>query len=459
MVKDMKKILLGLALVLFALSSRAGAAKPTFFFLFIGDGLSYPQRMAAHEFSLRERGEPLAINAMPVHATTRTCSASSLVTDSAAAATALACGTKTRNGVLGLDAEGRRLESVAEKAHKAGKGVGLVTTAPINHATPAGFFGHRMSRHEGYALGLDLLASGFDYFAGGGLSGHNDKASPLYRGDIYDLARKAGYALVREDRAAFDALCPGTNKVWVVATRREMPYAIDAEDWRGVPTLAELTAKGIERLGANPKGFFMMVEGGKIDWAGHANDAATNVREVLAFDEAVRVALDFQKTHPDTLVVVTGDHETGGMTLGCAATGYAFYVERLASQKCSADGLMRIVRDERPSDFAALKPLLASCVGLSDLSPEETRVLDEAFRHDLDAMRKGLKENEAYDAEKITRLPREVKALVSRRCGVGWTSPSHTALPVLTTSQGPGSERFTGLIDNTAIGTGLKDLL
>ena len=433
--------------------------KPRNIILFIGDGMTYPQRMMAHEFSLKERKEPLAINTMRVHATTRTYSANSLVTDSAAAATAIACGTKTKNGVLGLDAQGARLESVAEKAHKMGKGVGLVTTAPLNHATPAGFFGHRPSRHEGYALGLDLLASGFDFLAGGGLAKHNDTSAPDYLGDIYDLARAVGVTLIQEDRAAFDALRAPTNAVWIVATRRELPYAIDAEDWRGVPTLAELTAKGIELLDDNPQGFFMMVEGGKIDWACHANDAATALREVLAFDEAVRVALDFQKTHPDTLVLVTGDHETGGMTLGCAATGYAFYVERLASQQCSVEAFMRKIHEEKPSDFNALRPLLASCFGLTDLSEEEAKVLAEAFARDLAMARAGVRENEAYDAQKITRLPREVKNLVSRRCGVGWTTTSHTGLPVLTTSQGPGAERFSGLIDNTDIGKGLKDLL
>ena len=451
-----------------AFAFAASAANPRNIILFIGDGMSTPQRMTADEFA-RKTGRPeLVMNRLPYQATTRTCSASSLVTDSAAAATAIACGEKTYNGAVGVNAGTNRIYSSATAAKAAGKKVGIVTTVTINHATPAGFYGHRKSRGEGYGLGLDLLASGFDYFAGGGLDGHDNKKHPEYKGDVYALAKDAGYAVIRKDSAAFKALKPGAGKVWYVASEGSMPFSIDAGEWADVPTLAELTAKGIELL-ENEKGFFMMVEGGKVDWAGHANDPATNLREVLALDDAVRVALEYQKTHPDTLVVTTGDHETGGMSMGFAGTGYAFYMDRLANQKCSSDQIGEYCTKNHPATFDDLKPFLAENFGFDfsgkdsknpmALSKAELKELADAFAHDLKMAKKGKKDDEAYDAKKISRLPTAVKNIFSHKCGIGWSSGAHTALPVLTTAGGPGSERFCGFIDNTDISKILKELV
>ena len=444
-------------------------ASPKNIILFIGDGMSVPQRMTADEFA-RKTGRPeLVMNRLPHQATTRTCSASSLVTDSAAAATAIACGEKTYNGAVGVNAGTNRIYSSAVAAKASGKKVGIVTTVTINHATPAGFYGHRKSRGEGYGLGLDLLASGFDYFAGGGLDGHDDKKYPEYKGDIYGLAKDAGYAFINRDAAAFKALKPGAGKVWYVANDGCMPFSIDADEWKDVPTLAELTAKGIELL-ENEKGFFMMVEGGKVDWAGHANDAATNLREVLALDEAVRVALDYQKAHPDTLIVTTGDHETGGMSMGFAGTGYALYVDRLANQKCSSDRIGSYIGKRHPATFEDLKPFLSANFGFDfggkctkenpmALTDAELKELVDAFAHDLEMAKKGKKDDEAYDAKKISRLPTAVKNVFSHKCGIGWSSGAHTAQPVLTTACGPGAERFAGFLENTDISKILKELV
>ena len=461
------KSLLATSAIVF--SFAASAANSRNIILFIGDGMSTPQRMTADEFA-RKSGRPeLVMNRLPYQATTRTCSATSLVTDSAAAATAIACGEKTYNGAVGVNAGTNRIFSSAVAAKESGRKVGIVTSVTINHATPAGFYGHRKSRGEGYGLGLDLLASGFDYFAGGGLDGHDDKKNAEYKGDVYALAKDAGYTFVKKDAAAFRALKPGAGKVWYVACSGSMPFAIDADEWSDVPTLAELTAKGIELL-ENEKGFFMMVEGGKVDWAGHANDAATNLREVLALDDAVRVALDYQKTHPDTLIVTTGDHETGGMSMGFAGTGYAFYMDRLANQKCSSDHIGSFIRKNHPATFEDLKPFLAENFGFDfkgkpskenpmALTKEELAELTEAFAHDLEMAKKGRKDDEAYDAKKISRLPTAVKSVFSHKCGIGWSSGAHTALPVLTTAGGPGAERFTGFLDNTDISKILKNLV
>ena len=441
-----------IALGVVVAASAVFAAEPKNIILFIGDGMSTPQRMTADEFARKTGSPDLVMNRLPHQATTRTCSASSLVTDSAAAATAIACGEKTYNGAIGVNAGTNRILSCAVAAKESGRKVGIVTTVTINHATPAGFYGHRKSRGEGYGLGLDLLASGFDYFAGGGLDGHNDKKYPGYKGDIYGFAKDAGYTLIQKDLAAFRALKPGAGKVWYVASDGCMPFSIDADEWKNVPTLAELTAKGIELL-ENDRGFFMMVEGGKVDLAGHANDAATNLREVLALDEAVRVAIEYQKSHPDTLVITTGDHETGGMSMGFAGTGYAFYMDRLVHQKCSSDQIGAFVKKDRPARFEDVKPFLAENFGFDfstadtqknpmAMTKAEVKVLEEAF----------LSKNSA-------RLPTVVKDIFSHKCGIGWSSGAHTALPVLTTAKGPGAERFAGFIDNTDISKIVKELV
>lgn len=424
---------------------------PKYVFLFIGDGMATPQRMVADEFSRKIGRGQLAINTLPFHATTRTSSASSLVTDSAAAATAIACGEKTKNGRIGMDTAGKRkLESVARIAQKSGRKVGIVTSVTINHATPAGFYGTRPSRSQYYELGLDLINSNFDYFGGGGVAKNNDKKSPLYKGNIYTLAAEAGYKVVKTQKELL-ALKPGSGKVLARGSDGALPYAIDKV--KDVATLAEFTAKGIELLD-NPKGFFMMVEGGAIDWCGHANEAAGNLYEVLAFDDAVRVALKFAEKHPqDTLIVVTGDHETGGMTMGFAGTGYALYMERLANQKCSLGEFAKKLKAAKQANpqfaFEDAQKMLTAYFGFKFsgnikkdpmvLSSKEIRTLKEAFEKD--------------------RLHTAARIVMSGKAGIGWTSGSHTALPVLTTAKGVKGELFTGFIDNTDIAKKIKSVL
>ncbi|MBQ7208761.1 MAG: alkaline phosphatase [Lentisphaeria bacterium] len=424
---------------------------PKYVFLFIGDGMATPQRMVADEFSRKMGRGQLAINTLPYHATTRTSCVNSLVTDSAAAATAIACGEKTRSGRIGMDASGeRKLESVAYVARRGGKKVGIVTSVTINHATPAGFYAHRRSRAQYYAIGLDLIGSGFDYFGGGGVAKHDDKTAPEYKGDIYELAAKAGYKVVR-DKAGLLALTPADGKVLASGASGKLPYSIDGR--KDVATLAEYTAKGIELLD-NPKGFFMMVEGGAIDWCGHANEAAGNLHEVLALDEAVRVALKFAEKHPDeTLIIVTGDHETGGMTMGFAGTGYAIYMERLTNQKCSHEAFAETVKaaSKGRSDFSFedAKKLLAENFGFKFTGDpkKDPMVINDK---ELKILQDGFKKN---------KLPNAARLVMAGKAGIGWTSGSHTALPVLTTSKGAGAELFSGFIDNTDIAKKLKTLL
>lgn len=423
---------------------------PKYVFLFIGDGMSTPQRMIADEFARKVGHGSLTMNTLKYNATTRTCSSDSLVTDSAAAATAIACGGKTENGRLGVGPGGKeKYVSCAEVAHKAGMKVGIITSVTINHATPSGFYAHRPSRGQLYQIGLDLIASDFEFFGGGGFSGkHDDQKSEEYKGDIYKLAAEAGYTVVRSDKAAFEALKPGVGKVLATSGDGILPYAIDGQD--SVPTLAEYTAKCVELID-NPNGFFMMVEGGAVDYAGHANDAGTNLHEVLALDDAVRVAVEFQKKHPDeTLIITTGDHETGGMTMGFAGTGYALYMERLANQKCSIEKFNGILKNAQKAkegfSFEDAKVLLTENFGF-------------VFEGDAKANPMVVNANELASLKSAFEkgsLPTAARLLISAKAGIGWTSGAHTALPVLTTSSGKGAELFTGFIENTDISKNIK---
>lgn len=455
-----------------AVSLGASAASPKYVFLFIGDGMSTPQRMIAEEFSRKAGNGSLAMNAMPFQASTRTCSATSLVTDSAAAATAIACGVKTYNGAIGVDADGKPVQSCAVAAHNAGKKVGIVSTVTITHATPAGFYGHRKNRGETYGIAIDLADSGFEFFAGGGLdSRYNDKKAPGYKehGHAYDYAKSKGYKVVRH-KADFMALKPSDGKILTRFTDGPLDTAIDARPDADQPTLSELVSKAIEMLDG-PAGFFLMAEGGRIDWAGHSNDAATNLRDVLALDDAVKVALAFQDKHPDeTLVVVTGDHETGGMSMGFAGTGYALYMERLANQTMSVGEFEKKVGalygKRTDLSFDDVKPLIEQAFGFkfegdkkSDpmvLSKSELEDIKKAFDHDAEFHKAKVEENKAYDGEKRYLLGGACRTVISHKAGIGWSSGSHTAMPVLTTAKGCGAELFSGFIENSEISKKIK---
>ena len=455
-------------------AGAALAAAPRYVFMFIGDGMSTPQRMVAEDFARRTGRGAMAMNHLPYQANTRTCSANAIITDSAAAATAIACGEKTNNGMVGVDPETNRLVSVAEVAKRRGMKVGIVTTVTIVHATPAGFYAHCARRGRSYSIALDLVDSGFDYFAGSGVyDKFDDRGAPEYRGNVFDLARQAGYTVSIDDRDAWAALKPG-SKSWSVFGSSGMQFAIDADG--SEPTLAELVAKGIEVLDG-PAGFFLMCEGGRVDYAGHANDAAANLRDVLALDDAVKVALAFQSRHPDdTLVITTGDHETGGLSMGFAGIGGRFRVELLDRQRISAQAyseqVKKMIRD-RLCDIAFddMKPSLREKFGFAfpgdvadgkdpiRLSGADVKALSDAFYADVRRVRARVKDTTAHDVARRYVFAQTAKNVLNAHAGVGWSSGSHTALPTFTTAKGPGAEMLVGMEENVDIGRRLKRLL
>ena len=453
-------------------SSALWAASPKYVFVFIGDGMSTPQRMVAEEFALKSGHGPLAMNHLPYQANTRTKSANAIITDSAAAATAIGCGVKTNNGMLGVDPKTNHVESVAYAAKKAGAKVGILTSVAIVHATPAGFYAHVPNRGLSYQIALDLVGSGFDYFAGAGVyDRYDDKKDPKYRGNVFDLAKAAGYQLAT-NKAEWAALRPGA-KSWSVFDPHVMQFAIDADGTQ--PTLAEMVAKGIELLD-NEKGFFMMCEGGKVDYAGHANDAATNLQDVLALDDAVKVALAFQEKHPDeTLVVTTGDHETGGLSMGFAGIGGRFRVELLANQKISTE----MFSEEMKRFIAArdcqvalddVKDILSEKFGFVFPAPDvakdnpmllskaDVKALEEALAKDVKNVKNKLKDTTAHDVPRAYSFAQAAKNVLNAHAGVGWSSGSHTALPTFTTAKGPRADILVGMEENADLGARMKAL-
>ena len=489
---------LSLAVFLFlAQSALAGQAK--YVFLFIGDGMSVSQASAAEMYKASLKGEARAgveklnFSTFPAQGMTTTYSSESLITDSAAAGTAIACGVKTYNAGVGVDADGKSVPTFAEMARDAGMKVGIVSSVSLDHATPAAFYAHQKSRKSYYEIGLELAASDFDYFAGGGFVDPEGKKSKKEgeKVSVRDAITGAGYAYVN-DKAAFDALKAGTKAV-VVAPRLQdsesMPYAMDARE--GDITLADMTAKGIEVLD-NPEGFFMMVESGKIDWACHANDAMAAIGDVLAFEEAVAKAVDFAARHPaETLIVVTGDHETGGMTLGFSGTRYSTYFSNLSNQKISYvafDEEFDAWRKANPgAPFEKVASLVEERFGLKVPTEADLAEMVKAAGSSDYAKSVGSKydmhlkdfELEDLKAAYARSMSGEKKAegrdyllyggyepfsvtlthLLNQKAGLAWTSYSHTGVPVLTSATGAGAGSFNGFYDNTDIYTKIVDAM
>jgi len=268
-------------------------------------------------------------------------------------------------------------------------------------------------------------------------------------------ARENGFAIVRT-RAELIALTNGSAKVWAYNHTTDYDSALYYEIDRPEDhlSLVELTAKGIDLLD-NSDGFFMMVEGGKIDWACHAHDAAAAIRDILAFDQAVAEVLKFYQRHPqDTLIVVTADHETGGMSIGSAAVS-GFFPQRLSRQNISGLQFSRTevlrFRNQKISFDQAL-PTIRKAFGLDDLSSGELIRLRQAYT--LSMIQKSARnKDEEYRSLYGSYDPLTTAALhvLSNRAGIGWTSWYHTGLPVVTSAIGVGAESFDGYYDNTDI--------
>ena len=395
----------------------------------------------------------------------RTQSADTFITESAAAGTALATGNKTNNDILGMDpTKSVKFKTMAEMAKEKGMKVGIVSSVSLDHATPGAFYAHQPTRKNYYEIGQEMINSNFDYFAGGGLLAPTGKKKD--QPNLLDIAKQKGYqvALSIEE---IQKIGRGSGKTIAIAPNLAAEEAMSYEIDRGEKvSLAEFTRKGIEVLD-NQNGFFMMVEGGKVDWACHANDAATTVKDVMAFEEAIAEALKFYAKHPDeTLIVVTGDHETGGMTIGFAGTGYKTFFSKLGGQTLSYeefDKQIKTYRDQVGASNANLDdwlPALANQFGMNELTAYEKNRLAQALAFSMIDPKKRPADEETtlaygpYEPFSVT-----VTHLLNQRAGIGWTTYAHTGVAVPVYAQGTGSGVFDGYYDNTDVAKKMMNIM
>lgn len=455
----MKRLMYVLCFVLISVVAH-GQAKYVFYF--IGDGMGVNQvngtEMYRAELQNGRIGvEPLLFTSFPVATMASTFSATNSVTDSAAAGTALSTGEKTYNSAIGMNNQKQPIQTVAEKAKKAGKKVGIATSVSVDHATPAAFYAHQPNRSMYYEIATDLPKAGFDFYAGSGFLKPTTTADKKEAPSIFPMFEEAGYTLARGYND-FKAKAPKAQKMILIqeegANASCLPYAIDRKE--GDLTLAQITESAIEFLtkGKN-KGFFLMVEGGKIDWACHANDAATTFNEVMDMDEAIKVAYAFYKKHPkETLIVITADHETGGIVLGNGK--YELNLKALQYQKNSTDVLSAQISELRKAknnqvSWEDMKSLLSDKMGFwkeLPISWEQEKKLRDEFEKSFVKHKVEFEESLYSKNEPMAARAKEVMDEIAM---VSWASGSHSAGYVPVFAIGAGSQLFGEKIDNTEI--------
>lgn len=478
---------------------------PKYVFFFLGDGMASSQIQATEAYLTTINGgsamvatdllkleNRLNMSKMPVQGMQTTFDSFALMTDSASSATAFACGLKTVSGTIGMDeTKTSSFKSIAQLAHEAGKKVGVISSVSLDHATPAAYYASVASRGYMNNIGTQMAATGYEFFGGGGLAAPTADLSGTGDTDnnVWELLATNGYEVLNSRADILDLKNNPKDKVvcinpWLQDSAAT-PYAIDRPDTN--LSLAEMTDVAVATLMGDKKGFkwhknegfFLMVEGGKIDWACHANDAKAVIGDMLDFDNAVGVALDFYNKHPhETLIVVTGDHETGGMTIGHATTGYKAYYSELTKQTNSFQYFNDTLwKQHEAENEAAVCPGIAAPNSLeSDATVMGWMLnnfgLDYAALNDFqkqkleDAYDKSMCETNDNSAAENTYLysgynPITVTMthILNERASVGWTSYSHTGVPVPLFAKGRAASKFAGFYDNTDIAKRLAKVM
>lgn len=441
------------------LSFNASAKAPKYVFYFIGDGMGINEAYGAQLYNKATSNGPEYVNFFnfPVRTFVSTYSASSLVTDSAAAGTALATGVKTYNDAMGVDADTVAVTSVADWAKNAGFGVGVATTVGINHATPAAFYAHAASRNEYEKIAGQFASSKVDFAAGGGVINEKKKTGHD-SAFLEDMISNSGVTILRGEQLKSAAshkervLCLGNN-----TEATDLPYAIDRKE--GDTKLADFVQAGVDYLYANygKKGFFFMVEGGSIDHAGHSDDGVADFWEINDFAEAIDVVLAFYNQHKDeTLIVVTADHETGAFMPG--AGKYYMNLELLAAQKCSEDVLnakfrefVGVAEGESAPSWEDAKAFFAEHLGLWDsvkVDPRTEFALKEAY---FRSFRKDESGNVVSLYSVSSRVVSDALDYFNKAAGCLWPHGTHTGSPVGLYAMGVNELEFAKCKDNTDI--------
>ena len=468
-----------------------GKGTPKYVFVFIGDGMSYPQIQSAAYYTGKDAAgivdvvkksenpsdspemKSLSFYQFPVAGSASTYDATSFAPDSASTATSIFTGYKTHSSSINVDITKKiKYRTIAEQLRDQKKyKIGVISTVNLNHATPAATYAHQASRKSNYPIGQELVSSNFEYFAGGALMDPQDKNKD--KTSIYDLAKNAGYKICFDQKSAA-ALKNGDKALVIAETLADsdsMSYDNDRKE--GEWALRDYVRKGIEVLD-NKTGFFMMVEGGKVDWACHANDARSSIADTLALSEAVEEAISFYNKHPkETLILVTADHETGGLTIGYAGTDYNLFFRTLDSQKISYakfDSDYVSAYKKNGTSFEAVMKDVEKLFGLKmpgadgsnkngglvltdyELSRIKT-AYEKTIKNDNNRSQMEYDIYGTYEPLTIT-----ITHILNAKSGLGWTSNSHTGLPVPVFALGAGQEEFKGFYDNTEIYKKLAEL-
>lgn len=457
-----------LTLMLFVALTLSAQKKAKYVFYFITDGTGVNTVLGGEMYNAELQGrigrEPYFMSTLPVVSVASTFSSNSGVTDSAASGTALATGVKTENSCLGLRPDLKTpVTSIAVWAKEAGMKVGVATSVTINHATPGAFYAHQPKRSDYYAVAHDMIAAGFDFYAGASIAKAEDAKNHPGKPNLYKAMEKAGYTVARgmED---YKQKAAKAKKMLLVQDEKHLnpasgidalPYAIDKKD--GELSIEEILQAEIEFLMRdNEKGFFLMNEiGGKVDYACHAQDAATAFREVEAVDRCMKIAYEFYQQHPDeTLIVLTSDHETGGLVL--ADNGiYALNLKVLSNQQGSTDAFTHKLHELRQLNNNKVTWEMAK-VAMSDffgfwtkieMTAKEEAYLKEVWQKSFEGQAEKVK-NE-YTANES--LAAEAKHILNKKALLSWSTTGHSGGLVPVYAVGVGAESFCSHNDNAQI--------
>ncbi|MED0906512.1 alkaline phosphatase [Bacillus cereus] len=348
----------------------------------------------------------------------RTHSANKQVTDSAAAATAMATGVKTNNRMISVSPSGETLPTILEASKKAGKSTGLVSTTTITDATPASFAAHVGTRADEVDIAPQLIENNVDVLFGGG----KNFFLPVAEGgkqptrNLIVEAKKKGYQLIEKGEQL--ATTKATGKILGLFADESMAPELDRMN-TNQPSLEDMTTMAISTLEKDRDGFFLMVEGSQIDVAGHEHDAARAMKEVESFEKAVKVSLDYAKNNGETLILIAGDHDTGGMTIGRDGI-FTTQVEILRKVSASGTFMTQQVNSEKSN----IKEVLKQYASI-DLTDQEVTQIKEAADMTL-----------------------AINDVISERAVIGWTTVGHTGVNNPVYAYGPSSDGFRGLHDN-----------
>lgn len=428
------------------------AASPKYIFYFIGDGMGLGHIMIteAYNRTVLNNDEHLTMLQFPVTSMATTYSANRHITDSSAAGTALSTGNKTNNYMLGVTPDSVSVFSIAKALKDNGYGVGIATTVTLNDATPAAFYGHAPNRKLYYEIGKGIIGSNYEFFAGYNLiSKNNNKGEKT---DLYEKIEKDGYKIVK-GKEEYEKI-KNHNKIILLNKPNRAGhcgYTVDSmgNDNFNVPYLTQTCMNHLQKN--SPEKFFMMIEGGNIDWIAHANDPGV-VKSILDFDEGIKIAYDFYKKHPDeTLIVVTADHNTGGMTFGVRGNKRVT-LKNLDYQKVSISMFQEYCKDLQKSGkeitWDDMKTYLKQNLGLYgaiEVDKKDDKLIQESFN-------KTFTKKDVEDVKTLyttyNYFIADVFNIFNKYTGIGWTTTGHTGDFTPVYAIGVGAEVFNGLNNN-----------